>query len=772
MPSPQEEQVNANIDLLLACHFDGMDPIAQQNLQDSMEDIRAEYHKVAALAKSDKYYKDVGESIAKSLPSLVKGVYSAAQAFKSGDYISGAAAIMDICASIIPVFAAVLSATGPQGAIIGALFSVVGQILSFFMPKQPSMESKIQKMLDQLQSETQLANIKAFGHSVSSYTSSMRTKCMGIHKLEKPTALAGKVSLTVGSQNVSGTDTAFNTTTAVGQWLSFDADTTGTVYKIEAIANATSLTLSTPYNGAAAAASTLKQLVRTTERRSIDEILAMPLNTEKQANDFIVEMKALQWGLEKVNTKLDTPVFANWQVAGYLESPESQSKEGWPEVLGTWCQTYIYLLTANMMLSCLADPKTLDTLLAETGEENSQSTLPPNAKKKCQSTLLNLKSLVIGLRRSWESDNKEMLKIVSKLRSVARERGLYAHLGYWKNGNILYVASGNGKAEPLKWNYKKNTAWLKTISIYLPNSQKDSYTPKYELLALEDGDRVHLHTVNSITGHLSNGTVVINPRPNERFYDVSGFPLNEDQIGIDHNAKPVTLASLAIERNSDYQYLNYYTINKELKSARVDYEPYLGGIRDIRSLNLPATTLPGDPDADAMTDANATPPGPPLLSQKTAVTYGGVRDRNHVHVLAWNSWDTVEGPKDWTGYNGIEVDPYYVWVFGKGGIACATHASMIKARQGKIKRPSWVYLDFDKQFSAPEVISLCPSADGTLVVCMLNEIYTADYKIDQKTSRVVTSSWVKRRGNGKQVIKIPIPCWSVLESLKANLQSE
>ena len=143
-----------------------------------------------------------------------------------------------------------------------------------------------------------------------------------------------------------------------------------------------------------------------------------------------------------------------------------------------------------------------------------------------------------------------------------------------------------------------------------------------------------------------------------------------------------------------------------------------------------------------------------------------------MHVLAWNSSATVEGPENWKGYNGIEADPYYVWVFGKGGIACATHASMIKARQGKIKRPSWVYHDFDKQFGAPEVISLCPSADGTLVVCMLNEIHTADYKIDQKTNRVVTSSWVKRGGNGKQVIKMPIPCWSVLESLKANLQTD
>jgi hypothetical protein len=53
--------------------------------------------------------------------------------------------------------------------------------------------------------------------------------------------------------------------------------------------------------------------------------------------------------------------------------------------------------------------------------------------------------------------------------------------------------------------------------------------------------------------------------------------------------------------------LKYYTIDKELKSAGVSYQPRLEGTSDIRSLYLPAAILPGDPDADALTDANAAP---------------------------------------------------------------------------------------------------------------------------------------------------------------------
>ncbi|GGB43894.1 hypothetical protein GCM10011492_38680 [Flexivirga endophytica] len=151
--------------------------------------------------------------------------------------------------------------------------------------------------------------------------------------------------------------------------------------------------------------------------------------------------------------------------------------------------------------------------------------------------------------------------------------------------------------------------------------------------------------------------------------------------------------------------------------------------------------------------------------------YGGVRDRNVIHVVAWNSWATVDGPENWTSYNGIEVDPYYVWVFGKGGIACVSHASLINCRQGKIARPRWIYHDFDKQFRAPEVKSLFPCVDGTLLVGMLGDIYTADYQINRQAGRVVTSAWTKRGGDAKQVIKMPIPAWSVLKSLEANLEN-
>ena len=784
MPTPEEEQLNANIELLLKVQMKGMNSLQKLKLEGSIYDIKKEYQEAVKKQKeagknteTKKYYKDLADSIAKCVPNLVKGAYAAAGAFDNRDYITGTAALMDICASVIPVFTTLFSATGPAGVLVGALFSFVGQILSFYAPKQPSLEAKIEKMLDHQQSEAQIIALGGFGHSVSSYTYSLRTKSMGVHTMEEPAALAGTVSLTPGSKIVPGTTTTFMTDAVAGQWLTFDSDASETVYKIEAISSDTSLTLTTDYKGAAAAASTLKQLSRTIVRRSIDEILTMPLTTEDEADNFLGEMETLKWGLEKTTDKLSVPVFKNWEASAYLERAENQKKEGWAEVLGVWCQTYIDLLSANMMLNCLADPKTLDKRISETQVTNDQSPLVKGVRKKCHSALIKLKALLRHLRDLWEGDYKEMLKVAEKITPAARERGLYVQVGYWKGmaHNILYVATGNGSADSLKWDYKQDTAWMSGISIHLPRSQRDSFTPKYELLVCEQNpNRIGRYTLDSITGAVSKGTAVIEPRYNggERFLDVSAMAINDEQLGIDYGTHPVTLVSLAIEDNGPAYYVNYYTLDKDNKSTRVNTEPRIDGTRDIRSLYLPPTTLPDDQDADAMADANANPPGPPLLSGKTNVVYGGVRKANHLWVLAWNSWATVEGPKNWSSYNGIEVDPYYVWVFGKGGIACASHASMIKCRQGKMKAPSWIYHDFDKQFKVPEVRSLSPCVDGTLFVAMQGQIYTADYKIDRSKARILTSSWVNRGGEAKQVIKMPIPCWPVLESLKAKLQSD
>ncbi len=70
------------------------------------------------------------------------------------------------------------------------------------------------------------------------------------------TALSGTVALTNGSATVTGTGTTFTTAVKAGQWLVFASDPTHTLYQVSAIANDTSLTLTSKFAGSTTASTT------------------------------------------------------------------------------------------------------------------------------------------------------------------------------------------------------------------------------------------------------------------------------------------------------------------------------------------------------------------------------------------------------------------------------------------------------------------------------------------------------------------------------------
>ena len=111
----------------------------------------------------------------------------------------------------------------------------------------------------------------------------------------------------------------------------------------------------------------------------------------------------------------------------------------------------------------------------------------------------------------------------------------------------------------------------------------------------------------------------------------------------------------------------------------------------------------------------------------------------------------------------------------------------------KLPSPRWItykfkWADFSQSSNPPNltqpadqenwvnslnILSLCPCADGTLSVSLQNNsFWTANYEIRLKDKRIDTNAWVLRGGEGDQIQKMPIPCWSLLESLKANLLSD
>ena len=711
MPTPEEVQFEANMKLLLSIPFEGMLPEDRTALREGMERIKTEYETALQLAKQDKahekYYKDVADAISKSIPNIAKGAIAAADAFKKGDYIAGSAAIMDVCASAIPVFAAVFSAAGPEGALVGALFSVIGQILAFFAPKQPSLKDQIEKMLDHLQSEKEIENIRAVGHSIEVYTLDLRKKCVGV-----------------------------------------------------------------PDPGG---------------RRSINQILSMPLASESQANDFLVEMKALEFGLIRDQQKLDVPAFATWAVAAYLERTENQDKEGWPEVLGYWCRAYTDLLTANLMLNCLADPKKLQERITETNDENKASPLPTLKRHDCNDALLNLKALAKDLRDTWKSHNEVALRVLKSVTAAARDRGLYVGIA---GDQWLYIATGRkGK---LAWNYKWDKTYVTRLSINVTYEQAGSFTPHYDVLVYGQGE-LHRRPLDPVKGELTGDITLFCPEPYDGRRDVSPAFENGRDIcwfADDHDSKALRLYT-ANGYGDDWggrRWVHAYTVAPDGNATRDNWRPGPANrVRDIRALCHPEATAPNDPDGAAMADRNAKPLGP-LVSPKQQIVYAGYAGNNNLWVETMNTEVHVASP--WQEYNGIAVSPYYVWVFGAQGFACATHTSVIRTMRGEIASPRWITYalkgtDFAQAYPnmSPaqreamargyKVISLHPCADGTLSISVSDpwNIWTANYEVNLKDQRIETGSWVERGGGLMEIQKMPIPGWSLYTSLKANLDS-
>ncbi len=54
---------------------------------------------------------------------------------------------MNICAAVAPIIGAFSATGGPPGMLVGAIFSVIGQIIALFQPAQESDVDKIKAFL-------------------------------------------------------------------------------------------------------------------------------------------------------------------------------------------------------------------------------------------------------------------------------------------------------------------------------------------------------------------------------------------------------------------------------------------------------------------------------------------------------------------------------------------------------------------------------------------------------------------------------------------------
>ena len=71
------------------------------------------------------------------------------------------------------------------------------------------------------------------------------------------------------------------------------------------------------------------------------------------------------------------------------------------------------------------------------------------------------------------------------------------------------------------------------------------------------------------------------------------------------------------------------------------------------------------------------------------ITYAGLEASPEIYVDAVGKEGYVRAP--WATYSGVRVDQHYLYVFGWGGFACATHASVMRCLTGGGQTPRWIH---------------------------------------------------------------------------------
>lgn len=297
------------------------------------------------------------------------------------------------------------------------------------------------------------------------------------------------------------------------------------------------------------------------------------------------------------------------------------------------------------------------------------------------------------------------------------------------------------------------------------------------------------------------------PISGDQFSDVWALPAPQDQKPRDKRASFV----YAAHDGGSSGYVRLFELNEKNELTEGNWAPVTkSGLVNVRAVTHPPTTLPDDPDKDGM------PPGSLLLGgvdHYNSIVYGALRSSSEIYVDQSNTRCYVPSP--WPSYTGIEVDPFYVWVFRPEGFACATHASVIGCIAGRTRTPRWMehtpadilgnlsnqgaghywFVDGQETKARPPLKGLdsfSPSKDGTLFVSAYKRtvtkttsgdhflfeakdspgLYTAAYSIDLKAGQINVGPWTKCGGVALKVQKIPIPCWAHFDSLNAVLRAK
>ncbi len=678
LPGNMDEMDRRELELSLGVRAGG--------LMTQYEKERQEADRLAPDDKRRKEFEKLEENLAKALPNITKGTLAAITAYQNGDAITGSAAVMDICASLAPMLGALSVAGGPPGMLVGAIFAMIGQILSFFAPKSESLTSQIENLLRELQAEKISQTIKAVHTNITAYATSLKDISGRIE-----TALAPGLQIRV-----------------------------------------------------------ITQLIK----------------------DF---------------NPIDGPTMTRfWEVAEWLQEEKNQDQDLWPTILAAICQAYTDLLVTVVMIVSLISTDSMRKRFDEADK------LPEPEKEKVRDKLEEFLALGIARLIQYGAVNKANLEYLRRAVPAARDRGMLWQIDEARKKH-LWAGTSIRKGEFVYLGGEQ-----KRIGVAMTRQDMNTPNPTYHIIGLEpwidDGwsgyDRTYhgvvkapYKTIESVELNCDNFSL----HALTDIWATPGAAHNDKTDILFYAAKDKDIRGFVLSKDNKVQQSYARVVKSKAISVRVVHHP---------------SCVEGDPDIE------------PQVSGSTKIdyiTYGGLEASPEIYVDAVGKEGYVRAP--WESYSGLRVDQQYLWIFGSGGFACATHDSVMRGLKGDNLKPRWIIhypneLLYDERYHRDQgkvrdrpplrgLVDMCPCDDGTLAAALYtrsvrdrppfgsswpasgnpvyefidtNALYSAVHHIDIKSGSL-SVEWSKLGpAKGIWVQKVPVFCWSMFESLTASLE--
>ena len=427
-------------------------------------------------------------------------------------------------------------------------------------------------------------------------------------------------------------------------------------------------------------------------------------------------------------------------VMNWLAEPNNQRLDLWPTILNAACQAW-----ADMMAAAL-------TLLSSVNSDQVQiwydkvEISDDREARKVQKALTKLQADVMSLLIALDANNAELQKSLKDLVPVARNRGMFWMLG---ENRQTYAGTNIKQGEFAKLGGSDG----KSISVTIPRKDIGEPRPTYYQIGMEVGD---------------NGrTYIAQVKP--------PYKGQESRQLVDADGKDAPFRSLSdiwAEPGDKSNTIWVYTAKgKDIQGAEINVDKAMekasmtNGYRQTLKANVKSVRVLRNPQA-FLEDPDNTPG---IMTGVDYCVYGGLARENSEIYVDIGSGKSGYVPSPWGGYDGLGVDQHYVWVFGSGGFACATHASIVRCLQEKKGKPRWME-HWPEKPKAGGLVDMCPCDDGTLVVSIRNELFTVVYQTDLK-KETIDAKWTKIEvSTGVRVHKLPMFGWSLFESLPVALK--